>query len=500
MNGRAVDPAVWAGYLPFQPFIRFYQRIPQIRAMGILPTSFCLMNSFSLAALPLLLLLALPACTMIPPYQRPEAPVAAAYPGSGKAAPGAGVPDLAWRDFFRDARLKKIVELALANNRDLRVAVLNVEESRAQSRIQRAAGYPTLEMGGDFSRRKSGGQTSNQFTATAASVSYELDLFGRVRSLNAQALEQYFATEEAQRGARLSLVAEVATQYFTWCQTREQLELAQQTLAAVSESYNLTKSMVDAGGTNELDLRSAESQVQTSRINIIAFERQSAQAENLLVLLAGQPLPAHLPARRPLGTAHLMADIPAGLPSDLILNRPDILEAEHTLKAANANIGAARAAFFPGISLTGSSGSSSTEFSKLFGTNTATWGFSPQIKVPVFNGGSNQATLDVAKIRTRTEAARYEKTIQTAFREVADALAARESYQRQTGAQELLITAQQKRFDLADARYRQGIDTYLNVLSAQQDLYSSRQSLLQTRADSLTNLASLYKSLGGGWK
>ena len=491
---------------PFVPDIRQSRRSSDFASgsrnpapCGFLPTSFRLMKFVSFAA-PTLLLLALPGCTMIPSYQRPEAPVAGQYPGAGKDARNAGIPEMAWRDFFRDARLKKMVELALLNNRDLRVAMLNVEESRAQSRIQRAAGYPTLDAGGDFSRRKSGGQISNQFTATAANVSYELDLFGRVRSLNAQALEQYLATAEAQRGARLSLVAEVASQYFIWCQTLEQLELAKQTLAAVSESQDLTKSMVDAGGTNELDLRSAESQVQTSRINVITFERQSAQAENLLVLLTGQPLPANLPARRALGTANVLADIPAGLPSDLMLSRPDILEAEHALKAANANIGAARAAFFPSVSLTGSTGSSSAEFSKLFGTNTATWGFSPQIIVPIFNGGRNKASLDVAKIRTRTEAARYEKTIQTAFREVADALVARKSYQQQIAAEELLITSQQKRFDLADARYRQGLDTYLNVLSAQQDLYSSRQSLLQTHADSLTNLTRLYKALGGGWK
>ncbi|MES2705854.1 MAG: efflux transporter outer membrane subunit [Verrucomicrobiota bacterium] len=454
-----------------------------------------------LSALLPALLLALPGCTMIPPLATPDPSVAEQFPGGGGAADGGGnVPDIGWREFVRDPRLRRIADIALTNNRDLRVAMLNVEESQAQYRVQRAANYPTVDAGGNFSRQNNGNVTGNQFSATVASVSYELDLFGRVRSLNAQALENFFSTAEAQRSVRLSLVAEITTQYFNWCQAQEQIELAKQTLATISESHALTKSMVDAGGTNELDLRSADAQVQSAKISVISYERQAAQAENSLTLLAGQPLPHDLPARRPLDSGAVLANLHPGLPSDLLLRRPDILEAEHTLRAANANIGAARAAFFPSVSLTGSTGSSSVEFSDLFGTNTGSWGFSPRITVPIFNGGANKANLDIARIRTRSEAARYEKTIQTAFREVADALIARDSYRRQLEAQVLLIEAQQKRYDLADARYRQGLGAYLDVLSAQQDLYSSRQSLLQTRADILTNLTALYKALGGGWK
>jgi multidrug efflux system outer membrane protein len=240
--------------------------------------------------------------------------------------------------------------------------------------------------------------------------------------------------------------------------------------------------------------------VQSAKVSVISYQRQADLAENALTLLIGQPMPADLPPRKPLDNSAILTNLHAGLPSDLLLRRPDILEAEHTLRAANANIGAARAAFFPTISLTGSTGTSSVEFENLFAEGTGSWGFNPRISVPIFNGGANKANLDVAKIRTRTEAARYEKTIQTAFREVADALAARDSYRRQLEAQTLLIEAQQKRYDLADSRYREGLDDYLNVLSAQQDLYGSQQSLLQTRADILTNLTSLYKALGGGWK
>ncbi|MDB6133892.1 MAG: efflux system, outer rane lipoprotein NodT family [Verrucomicrobiales bacterium] len=447
------------------------------------------------------LLLTLPGCTMIPSLPVTDPSVADQYPGgSGGAADGArSASEISWREFVRDPRLRRILDIALTSNRDLRVAMLNVEESRAQYRVQRASDFPTMDAGGSFSRQRNGRVISNQFSANA-SVSYELDLFGRVRSLNAQALENYLSTAEAARGVRLSLTAEVITQYFNWCQIQEQLALANRTLALVSESRAVTKSMVDAGGSNELDLRSADAQVQSARISIISYERQAAQAENALTLLAGQPLPADLPARRALDSGALLSNPHPGLPSDLVLRRPDILEAEHTLRAANAAIGAARAAFFPSLSLTGSAGSSSVELNDLFGTNTGSWNFSPRLTVPIFSGGANKASLDAAKVRTRTEVARYEKAIQTAFREVADALTANASYRRQLGAQILLIEAQQKRYDLAEARYRQGLDTYLNVLSAQQDLYSSQQSLLQTRADLLINLTALYKALGGGWK
>jgi multidrug efflux system outer membrane protein len=444
--------------------------------------------------------LALTGCTMIPKYERPAAPVAAQYPGATgtNAAPVAA--DIAWREVFADERLKQLIELALANNRDLRVAVLNVEQSRAQYRITRAASFPTVDGGASYTRSHASGLTVDQWSASLGTTAYELDFFGRVRSLNKQALEKYFATEEAQRSAQISLVAEVADEYFTLRQAEEQLQLARQTLGTVQESYTLNKATFDAGASSELDLRTAEGQVQTARINVLSYERRIAQAQNALVLLVGRPLPADMPAPRSFNDTNLVTDVPAGLPSNLVQHRPDILEAEHTLKAANANIGAARAAFFPTITFTGSMGTSSSQLAQLFGSGTGVWSFSPQVTVPIFTGGQNLADLDSAKAGTRIEVANYEKAIQTAFREVADALVATSSYANEIEAQAGLINAQQKRFELANLRYRQGEDSYLNVLSAQQDLYSAQQGHLEAQYNKLASQISLYKALGGGWK
>jgi multidrug efflux system outer membrane protein len=459
--------------------------------------------------------LALTGCTMIPKYERPAAPVAAQYPRATGPQKESVASDIAWRNFFAEERLKKLIELALANNRDLRVAVLNVEQSRAQYRITRAASFPTVDGSGSYTRSQSsltgfpqgsaGGagtstSTSSQWSASLGTTSYELDFFGRVRSLNKQALEKYFATDEARRSAQITLVSEVATQYFTLRQLEEQLQVARQTLAAVQDSYVLNKATFDAGASTELDLRTAEGQVQTAKINVLTYERQLAQAQNALVLLVGQPLPADLPAPRSFNDTNLLADIPAGLPSQLVQCRPDILEAEHTLKAANANIGAARAAFFPTITLTASVGSTSSQLSQLFGSGTGVWSFSPQVTVPIFTGGLNRADLDSAKVGVRIEVANYEKAIQTAFREVADALVASSSYASQVEAEAALINAQQKRFDLSNLRYRRGEDSYLNVLSAQQDLYSAEQGRIEAQYNQLASQISFYKALGGGWK
>jgi multidrug efflux system outer membrane protein len=444
--------------------------------------------------------LVLSGCTMIPKYERPVAPVAAQYPGLAETRKESAASDIAWQNFFAEERLKKLIELALANNRDFRVAILNVEQSRAQYRITRSASFPTVDGSGSYTRQRASGVTSDQWSASLGTTAYELDLFGRVRSLNKQALEKYLATAEARRSAQISLVAAVASEYFTLRETEEQLQLAQQTLQAVQESYALNKATFDAGASNELDLRTAEGQVQTAKINVLTYERQVAQAENYLVLLVGQPLPADLPAPRPMNATNILEDIPAGLPSDLLGRRPDILEAEHTLKAANANIGAARAAFFPAITLTASIGATSSQLSKLFGSGTGIWSFSPQVTVPIFTGGQNRADLDSAKVSTRIEVANYEKAIQTAFREVADALVANSSYAGQIEEQGTLIDAQQRRFDLANTRYRQGEDSYLNVLSAQQDLYSAQQGLLEAQFNKLASQISLYTALGGGWK
>ena len=454
----------------------------------------------SQAQIPVLIVAAaLSGCTMIPRYERPAPPVEGQYPGAAQSSESHAA-DIAWREFFADERLQRLIELALRNNRDLRVAMLNVEQSRAQFRVTRSASFPSVNASGGDSRSHASGFTSDQWSASLGVSAYELDFFGRVRSLNQQALEQYFATEEAQRTTQISLVSEVASQYFALRQSEEQLSFARQTLAAVEDSYALNKATFDAGASNELDLRTAEGQVQTARINILTYQRQMAQTRNALALLIGQPWPADLPASRSFYDARLLADIPPGLPSELVLRRPDILHAEHSLKAAKANIGAARAAFFPSIRLTGSVGTTSGEFSGLFGPGTGAWSFSPQITVPIFTGGQTRANLDVALVGARIEVANYEKAIQTAFREVADALVATGSWASLIEAREALINAQQKRFDLANARYRQGDDSYLSVLSAQQDLYNAQQGRIDAQYNKLTSLISLYKALGGGWK
>jgi multidrug efflux system outer membrane protein len=356
-----------------------------------------------------------------------------------------------------------------------------------------------VNAGGSYQQSHANGVTSDQWSASLGATAYEVDLFGRVRSLNRQALEKYFATVEGKRSAQVSLVAELATEYFTLRQAEEQIALAKQTLATVQDSYALNQATFEAGASSELDLRTAEGQVQTAKINLLAYERDREQAENELALLIGQPMPANLPAARPFDETNLLAEIPAGLPSELLQQRPDILEAEHTLKAANANIGAARAAFFPTLTLTASAGSTSAEFEKLFGGGTGVWSFAPQITLPIFTGGQNLASLDAAHVSQRIEVQNYRKAIETAFREVADALVAHRSYTRQIAEESLLVTAQQRRFELSNLRYRQGEDSYLNVLSSQQDLYSARQDLLQARFRQLASQISLYKALGGGW-
>ena len=439
-------------------------------------------------------------CTMIPKYERPATPVAASYPGATQTVSNLTASELSWTNFFAEERLRKLIELSLANNRDLRVAMLNVEQSRAQYRITRSAMFPSVSADGSYTRAGDFTTTSEAWSATLGSTAYEVDLFGRVRSQNRQALETFFATTEAQRSAKLSLVAEVASQYFALRQVEEQQALAERTLTAVQESYSLNKSTFEAGAASELDLRTAEGQVQTAKINILNYRRQKAQAENALTLLVGCALPSDLPAASPFGDSNLLADIPAGLPSELVQRRPDILQAEHTLKAANANVGAARAAFFPRITLTSSIGTTSSQLSELFGSGTGVWSFSPQISVPIFAGGQLRADLEAAKVGTHIEVANYEKAIQTAFREVADALAANSTYARELTERTILIATQERRFELATLRYRQGEDSYLNVLSAQQDFYSAQQGLLAAQYNKLTSQISLYQALGGGWK
>jgi outer membrane protein, multidrug efflux system len=442
----------------------------------------------------------LSACTLAPVYQRPDAPVAVEYPGAEQAADRTVAAELGWRTVFADERLQALLQLALAHNRDLRVATLKVEQSQAQYRITRAASIPGISASASTAAQHAQGITTHQASASIGMNAYALDFFGKVRSLNAQALEQYLATAEAQRSARIVLVAEVASQYYAWLDAEAQLELARQTLSTRQESLRLNQATFDAGAANELDLRTAEGEVQNAQINMLTYQRELAQARDALELLLGAPLPTTLPPARPLQAGMQLQAVPVGAPSALLTHRPDILQAEHALRAANANIGAARAAFFPSIVLTGSAGSASPQLSGLFASGNGTWNFSPQLNLPLFTGGANRATLDAARVAARIDVALYEKAIQTAFREVADALVASRSYADVIEAQAAAIEAQQRRLTLATLRYRQGEDSYLNVLSAQQSLYGAQQGFLTAQYNLLASRISLYQALGGGWQ
>jgi len=461
-----------------------------------------------------LLVLALAGCTLAPEYHRPTAAISPAWPkvpGHGESPTNtAAVPaaEIGWREFFRDPRLQQLIELALTNNPDLRVAMLNVEQTRALYRIQRNALVPTVDVNANGSRQRistgfAGGSyaaTFNQFNVNLGVASYELDLFGRVRSLKKQALETYFATEEAQKSARIALVAEVGAAYLTERELAEQLAVARQSLKAAQQTYELTKRSREAGIMSQLDLNAAEVQRQTARAAAAGYEQQLAQAENYLVLLVGRPLPDDLPLPQPFNPQICLSDIPAGLPSDLIARRPDILAAEHQLEAANANIGAARAAFFPTITLTGSAGSASSTLEELFAPGSQAWNFSPQIVWPIFAAGTAWNELQAIKAGKLIEVANYQKAIQTAFREVADSLAARATVQTQLAANQTLVKAERQNYELTEARFHTGVDSSLNVLAAQQALDSARQNLIQSEYSRLFNLINLYQALGGGWR
>jgi multidrug efflux system outer membrane protein len=330
--------------------------------------------------------------------------------------------------------------------------------------------------------------------------SWELDLFGRVRSLTAQKLEDYLATVEAHRAAHLSLVGQVVTEYLVERSLAEQYEVACRTEHTTRETYELTRRLLDEGQRSELDLRAAEAQWQNARAQLPRLRRLETQATNALAVLVGQQLPANLPPPQPLAAERMIANLSPGIPSTVLLRRPDVLQAEHELRAANENIGAARAAFFPNISLTGFVGTLTSTFDNLFSAGTGLFAFSTGIAQPLFTGGANLANYDASKVQKSIRIAQYEKTIQIAFREVSDALIARDTYEQQLAAQIEEVRAQRARFDLSQTRYREGVAGYLDVLAAQSDLYAAEQALIQIRADRLTNLADLYRALGGGWR
>ncbi|MBI6946018.1 efflux transporter outer membrane subunit [Pseudomonas koreensis] len=446
-------------------------------------------------------------CSLIPEYQRPASPSAAQYPQGAiyptQTTAAARTED--WRTLFNDPALQQLIESALLNNRDLRVAALNVEAFQAQYRIQRADLLPAVSANASESRQRlppsvtrSKAMINSTYAANLGVSAYELDFFGRVRSLSEQALQTWLATEQARRSAELSLVANVANAYLTWRADQELLELTRQTLAADEQSLRLTTRNRDAGKSSALEQAQAKTSVDRSRANLARYKRQVAQDLNSLTLLVGAPVPEQLPAQ-PLAS-DLIRQLPAGLPSDLLQRRPDILQAEYQLKAANANIGAARAAFFPSVSLTASAGTSSRDLSGLFSAGSGAWTFQPQINLPIFNAGSLRASLDYSKLQKDVAVAEYEKSIQTAFQEVANGLAARSTYQQQLQAQRDLVQATQDYYNLAQHRYQNGVDSSLTFLDAQRSLFSSQQGLITDRLAQLVAEVNLYTALGGGWR
>jgi outer membrane protein, multidrug efflux system len=452
------------------------------------------------------------ACTLEPRYRAPALPVPVEWPipATTSERPAVNVPssDIGWRDFFLDTRLQQLIGLALANNRDLRVAVLNIDKARAQYRIQRAALLPSINAPGTFIREKLPASltygiatpTTGYFEAGLSITSYEVDLFGRVRSLTHAALEKYLAQVEARRSAQLSLIAEVANAYLTLASDRELERLAQQTLKSQEDSYTLEEKRHETGTVSALDLVQSQTTVEQARVDAARFEGNVAQDMDALALLIGTSIePALLPERFDPKTMEL-DPLPAGVPSAVLLRRPDVLEAEHTLRAANADIGAARAAFFPDITLTANLGSVSYQLSNLFKSGTGTWAFEPLMSLPIFHGGALMGGLDVSHVNEKIALAQYEKAIQSGFREVADALALTATLNRQRAAQEALAGATSRAYQLSQRRHAVGRDGYLEVLDSQRNDYAARQLLITTRLAEQSNRVTLYKALGGGWR
>ena len=455
------------------------------------------------ALLAVFIAVVLPGCTMAPTYTRPEAPVPTVWPNGPAYQEQMGTPssreaaDIPWQEFFVDRQLQGLIKLALENNRNLRIAALNIERSQAQYRIQRATLLPELDAAASATNQAA---PSRKYSVGIGVSSYELDLFGRVQSLKDQALEQYLATEQAQRTVRISLIAEVAATYLNLAADRERLKLAQETLKTQQTTFQLIQRRFEVGASSELDLQQAQTQVDSARVDVARYTTLAAQDENNLNLVVGTEVQAELLPQALSETLTAVADISPGLPSGVLLQRPDVLQAENLLKGYNANIGAARANLFPRITLIASYGTASGELAGLFKPGSGGWSYAPQIILPIYDTGSRLAQLKVAQADKDIAIAQYEKAIQTAFREVADALAQRGTIDEQVAAQESLLTATGKRSILSQARYDKGIDSYLNILDAQRSLYSAQQGLIGTRLTRLVNLVTLYKVLGGGWK
>lgn len=452
---------------------------------------------------------ALSGCSMIPDYQRPASPVADVWPdGSAYGSKNSETQamDLSWREFFKDPALQQLINVALDNNRDLRIAALNVDAYRALYGIERASRFPELSANGSGNRTHSPktlsptgeSVTSSQYSATLG-VSWELDLFGRLNSLSQQALEEYLASAATQHGVQISLIASVATSYLTYQADSELLRVTAQTLEAYQDSLSLVQRSYDVGIASTLELAQARTAVETARAALAQYRRAVAQDRNALTQLLGQNVVLDNLDSGGLDM-NLLADLPVGLPSELLFKRPDIVAAEHQLRAANASIGAARAAFFPSVRLTGAAGSASNELSGLFNSSSGYWNFMPSISIPIFNAGRLRANLDYTEISRDISVAQYEQAVQDAFRDVADGLVAHETYAEQVQAQRNLLAVSEDYYTVADRRYRTGVDSHLTLLDAQRQLLSARQQLVGDRLNQLLSEVMLFKALGGGWE
>jgi len=446
-------------------------------------------------------------CTLEPAYRRPAPPIPAVWPtGPAYDAPtDVSVAD--WRQVFPDPKLRRVIEQALANSRDLRVAVAQIQASKAQYRVQRAALLPTIDasVGATTGRDYTGlppafgsqYENATSYSASVYTTAYELDLFGRVRSLTKAALQTYLATEAARRSTQISLVAEVATDYLTFASDASLLEVSKATVVSAESNFDLARRRLASGIDSQLDVSSAQTTVELAKDDVARYTTQVAQDKNALDLVVGAPVAAE---NLPSGVddpATRLGDVPDALDSQILLQRPDVLEAEHTLRSANADIGAARAAFFPSISLTGSGGSESASIGKLFAGGAGVWSFAPTISVPIFDGGANRANLGYAKAEDQIAVAQYEKAVQTAFREVADALSQRGTIAERLRAQRSQAAAAAESLRLAEALYARGSDSYLDVLTAQRTYYSAQQSLISVELIGGANVVTLYKVLGG---
>lgn len=466
---------------------------------------------------------ALSACiNLAPKYQRPAAPVPASWPDAASATPAAQsgdtmAADIGWNSFFVDPRLRQTIALALANNRDLRIAILDIEKERAEYRIQRSSLFPEIDIGANQDNGRTptsvrlaeagesestsdttSGTTSHIESANLGFTSYELDLWGRVRNLSNAALETYLSTKETRRSAQITLVSEVASDWLTLASDKRLLVIAQETFASQQRTFALVQQEHTLGAESGLDYQEARSSLQSARNAVAEAMTTAAQARNALDLVVGAPVPdAELPDAK-VDPVSSLTDIPAGIPSSVLQQRPDVLAAEHTLMADNADIGAARANFFPTISLTAALGFESPALASLFTGGNRSWSFEPTASLPIFDAGANRATLDAAKVTLRIDVATYEKTIQTAFEEVANALAARATVGEQLDAQAQTVDADRRAYELSIALYRQGSDSLLDALTEQRLLFAAEQSLVATQLSAQTSLITLYTALGGG--